>query len=100
MSDTLEMEESDDATSEAKKAVEAGKVRSRRTAPWMWLVMAVVAVGLAVGIWFLLTRRSRAAARQQLVPESETSSSLTTLSPEQRAAIAVEVAQTATPPSG
>jgi len=94
---TLEIEESNEATTEVKKAaVEASPVQSRRIARWTWLAIALVVAGLAVGLWLLLGRRSRAAARQQPITDSETSSSFATLSPEQRAAIAVEVAQTHT----
>jgi membrane fusion protein, heavy metal efflux system len=94
--DTLEIEEGNDAKTEVKNAAVAGLVQRKRIAPWTWLVIAVVAAGLAVGIWFLLGRRSRAVTHQQPVSESETSSSFATLSPEQRGAIAVEVAQTHT----
>src|SRR5258708_27252438 len=94
--DTLEIEESNEAKTEVKRAAVAGLVQRRRIAPWRWLLIAAVAAGLAVGIWLLIGRRSRAVAHQQPVSESETSSSFATLSPEQRAAIAVEVAQTHT----
>jgi len=95
--DTLEIEQSNEATAEVKRAaVGAGLVQRRRIAPWTWLVIAVAAVGLIVSIWFLPGRRSRALTRQQPVSESETNSSFANLSPEQRAAIAVEVAQTHT----
>src|SRR5260370_42081815 len=94
---TLEIEKSDEgATGVEKSPPEAIPVHKKQIAPWKWLAIAVIAIGLVVGMWFLLSRRSRAAARQQPVSQSETSSSFTTLSPEQRAAIAVEVAQTHT----
>src|SRR6266436_4578844 len=94
---TLEIEESNEVTTSSKPPqVIAIPVRRKRIAPLTGLVIAVVAAGLAVGTWFLLSRRSRAITRQQPVSESETNSSFATLSPEQRAAIAVEVAQTHT----
>src|SRR6266851_1516781 len=76
--------------------VNAVPVHKKRIGPRAWLAIALVAIAIAAGTWFLLNRRSRTAARQQSVSDSETSSSFATLSPEQRAAIAVEVAQTRT----
>ena len=94
---TLEIEKSDEgATGDKKSPPEAIPVHKKQIAPWKWLAIAVVATGLVAGMWFLLSRRSRTAARQQPDSQSETSSSFATLSPEQRAAIAVEVAQTHT----
>ena len=94
---TLEIEKSDEGATGVKKSPpEAIPVHKKQIAPWKWLAIAVVATGLVAGMWFLLSRRSRTAARQQPDSQSETSSSFATLSPEQRAAIAVEVAQTHT----
>jgi cobalt-zinc-cadmium efflux system membrane fusion protein len=94
---TLEIEMSDEGATGVKKSPpEAIPVHKKQIAPWKWLAIAVVATGLVVGMWFLLSRRSRVAARQQPDSQSETGSSFATLSPEQRAAIAVEVAQTHT----
>jgi len=93
---TLEIEKNDEASTRVKTPSEAAPVHKKRIKPWKWFAIAVVLVVLIVGTWFLLTRRLRAAARQQPVSGSETSSSFATLSPEQRAAIAVEVAQTRT----
>src|SRR5258708_3925784 len=100
MRETLEIEESKEATTAAnevsKAAIETSPVQTRRIAPWKWLAIALVVAGLAVGMWFLIGRNSKAVASQQPVSDSEANSTLTTLTPEQRAAIAVEVAQTHT----
>src|SRR6202140_3603376 len=76
-----------------QSAVKAIPVHKKRVGPQAWLAIALVAAAIAVGTWFLLNRRSRAVARQQPVSNSEMSSSFVTLSPEQQAAVAVEVAQ-------
>jgi membrane fusion protein, heavy metal efflux system len=90
----LEIEESNEATTDfGQEAIEASPVQTRRIAPWTWLVIAVVVAGLAVGLWLLLSRRSPEVTRQQPASGPETSSAFATLSPEQRAAIAVEVTQ-------
>ncbi len=71
---TLEIEKSDEgATGVEKSPPEAIPVHKKQIAPWKWLAIAVIAIGLVVGMWFLLSRRSRAAARQQPVSQSETS---------------------------
>jgi cobalt-zinc-cadmium efflux system membrane fusion protein len=44
-------------------------------------------------VWVLVNHRSKAVARQQPTSDSETRPSFVTLSPEQRAAVAIEVAQ-------
>jgi cobalt-zinc-cadmium efflux system membrane fusion protein len=94
---TLEIEKSDEAIRDVKQSPpEAIPVRKKRIAPWIWLAIALVTAGLAIGMWFSVSRRSRAVTRQPPVSESETSSSFATLLPEQRAAISVEVAQTRT----
>jgi cobalt-zinc-cadmium efflux system membrane fusion protein len=93
---TLEIEKSDETTADPRPPPDAIPAYKKRIAPWKWLAIALVVAGLAVGMWLLLGRRSRAEARQQPVSESETSSSFATLSPEQQAAIAVEVTQTRT----
>jgi len=96
----LEMEENTEATTEInepnKAAVETGPALTRRIAPGAWVAIALVVAGLAVGTWFLVGRNSKAVASQQPVSDSESNSTLTTLTPEQRAAIAIEVAQTHT----
>ena len=92
---TLEIEKSDE-TGLKQSTPEAIPVHKKRIAPWKWLAITFIVAGLVVGMWLLLGRRSRAEVRRQPVSESETSASFATLSPEQRAAIAVEVAQTHT----
>ena len=89
---TLETEKSDEATTDPKQSTPEA-IYKKRIAPWKGLVIPLIVGGLAVGMWLLLSRRSRGEARLQPVAESETGTSFATLSPEQQAAIAVEVAQ-------
>jgi cobalt-zinc-cadmium efflux system membrane fusion protein len=99
MPETLEIEESKEATPAEDKVNEAAigtPAQPKRIASGIWFAVALVLAGIAVGIWFLVNHNSKAIASQQPVSDSETNSTLTTLSPEQRAAIAVEVAQTRT----
>ena len=91
---TLEIEQTDEATTDVKPPPEAIPALKKRAGQSKWLALALVVAGLAGGIWFLLSRHSGAADRQRPTAESDTAKSFTTLSPEQRAAIAVEVAQT------
>jgi cobalt-zinc-cadmium efflux system membrane fusion protein len=90
---TLEIETKETESEAEKPAVAQSEFKRKPIGAWVWLVMAVIAMAIAVGVWFLLDRRSRTAARQQPVADSQTSSSFATLSPEQRAAITVEIAQ-------
>jgi cobalt-zinc-cadmium efflux system membrane fusion protein len=92
---TLEIEEPDDATAE-RSGESAFQVQQKRIPPRAWLAIGVIAVAIAALTWFLLNRRSRAITHGQPVSESEARSSSATLSAEQRAAIAVEVAHTHT----
>src|SRR5260370_38195916 len=93
---TLEIEKSDEPTADLRPPPEAIPGNKHHIAPGKWVASALVVAGLDVSMWFLLSRRSRAEARQQPLSESETSSSFATLSPEQQAAIAIEVTQTRT----
>src|SRR6266566_5396901 len=91
---TLEVEESDEETTEGNQPpVEPIPLHRKRIGPRTWLAIVVTAAVLTVGLWVLANRRSRAAARQQPTLDSETSPSFVTLSPEQRAALSIEVAQ-------
>jgi len=91
---TLEVEESDEETTEGNQPpVEPIPLHGKRIGPRTWLAIVVTAAVLTVGLWVLANRRSRAAARQQPTLDSETSPSFVTLSPEQRAAVSIEVAQ-------
>jgi membrane fusion protein, heavy metal efflux system len=93
---TLEIEKNDEGTTDVKHSPPTViPVDSKRITPWKWFVIGSVIVVLFVSTWFLLSSRSRALTRVQPA-DSETNSSLATLSPEQRAAIAIEVAQTRT----
>jgi membrane fusion protein, heavy metal efflux system len=90
---TLEIEGGHEATTDVKTPPEGVSLHKKRIAPWKWLVGALVAACLAIGMWFLFNRRSSVVARQEPVSNSEVGSSLVTLSPQQQAAVAVEVAQ-------
>ena len=91
---TLEVEKNDETRADVKQSpVEAIPVQKKRIGRRAWFVIALVTITIAALMWFLASRRSRAVTREQPISDSETSQSLATLSPEQRAAIAVEVAQ-------
>src|SRR5258708_14563543 len=91
---SLEIEDSDESTTEAKQSrAEAIPFQKKRLWPRAWIAIAVAAAVLTVVVWFLLNRRARAIPHQQPVADSETSSSVVALSPEQQASVVVEVAQ-------
>src|SRR5260370_32310758 len=54
--------------------------------PWHILV-AVVTLGIVIAAASLLSRREKTSPAQTATPDAETTSSVTTLSPEQRSAI-------------
>jgi cobalt-zinc-cadmium efflux system membrane fusion protein len=90
----LEVEKSDEETTAGKQpSVEAIPFYKKRIGPLTWIAIAVIAAVLTVGVWVLVNHRSKAVARQQPTSDSETRPSFVTLSPEQRAAVAIEVAQ-------
>jgi len=93
---TLEIEKHNEPTTDGKHSPPpAIPVDRKRITSGKWFAIAVVVVVLFISTWFLLSHRSRAVTHDQPA-DSETKSSFATLSPEQRAAIAVEVAQTRT----
>jgi len=79
-------------TQVAEQTQSRQKAARRRTSPYVWFAVGAVVIAAALTTWFLLGRRSRTISREQV--SSEEHPSATTLGPEQRAAITVEVAQT------
>jgi cobalt-zinc-cadmium efflux system membrane fusion protein len=67
--------------------------RAKKNRGLWYVLIGVVALGLVIAAAVFLNRRANVAPAEKATPDAETPSSVTTLSPEQRAAIAVEVVQ-------